>query len=419
MALTENPKLAMIPSGYGDYKVYSVLPSDGTGDFDFVRSSAATRVNKDGLIETVSFDVPRLNYPLIDGVVSGCPSLLLEPQRTNLITNSSNYNSWNKAALSNSVTTEVNPQGTTDTQKITQTSSGGFVWLPRTFTGNETFSAFVKKDSSDFARIYAANNSVYFDIVNGTITKETGSEITDKSIIDYGNGWFRISISVNSTASNIRIYPASSGTSSNGTNSMFVWGAQLEQGSYPTSYIPTNGSIATRSAETCNGAGNADTFNDSEGVLFAVVNFKKNNIAKGIGISDGTSSNRVLFWLPTSGTLRGYVFNGNGSTPIVDMRFEDFKNDLMSKLAIKYKQNDFSFWVNGIEIDTDTDGNTFADGVLNQLSFAAIGTAVDKFFGDAKELRVYNTALTDAELEDLTSWDSFSEMATSQLYTIE
>jgi hypothetical protein len=69
-----------IKEGSSKGTLYSVLPSDGTGDFDFTRSGDATRINKEGLIETVGNNVPRLNYPLIDGVVSGCPSLLLEPK---------------------------------------------------------------------------------------------------------------------------------------------------------------------------------------------------------------------------------------------------------------------------------------------------------------------------------------------------
>ena len=146
----------------------------------------------------------------------------------------------------------INPSNGLDASKLLQSASGGYAWLSRTFTGNETFSAFVKKDSSNFVRLYAANNTVYFDIVNGTIETEVGSDITDKSIIDYGNGWFRISMSVNSTAASyVRIYPASSGSSSSGTNSLFVYGAQLEQGSYATSYIPTQGSVVTRVGDSC------------------------------------------------------------------------------------------------------------------------------------------------------------------------
>ena len=88
------PTLALIPSAYKPSTVYSVLPSDGVGDFDFTRAGEATRINKDGLIETVDSNVPRLNYPLIDGVVSGCPSLLLEPLRRNLIRYSEDFSTY-------------------------------------------------------------------------------------------------------------------------------------------------------------------------------------------------------------------------------------------------------------------------------------------------------------------------------------
>jgi hypothetical protein len=77
------PKLALIPSGYKQDKVYSVLPNNGDGDFTFKRTSSATRINKDGVIETVASDVPRLDYS-----DSNCPVLLLEPTRTNLYLNS-------------------------------------------------------------------------------------------------------------------------------------------------------------------------------------------------------------------------------------------------------------------------------------------------------------------------------------------
>ena len=101
------PKLALIPSSQGS-KLYSVLPSSGVGDFDFSRSGGATRINSQGLIETVASGVSRLNYPLIDGKVVGCPSHLLEPQSTNLIQYSEDFSNayWTKARLtetSNSV----------------------------------------------------------------------------------------------------------------------------------------------------------------------------------------------------------------------------------------------------------------------------------------------------------------------------
>jgi len=368
--------------------------------FNFTRDTIATRVNKEGLIEVVGNNEPRIDFSN-----DSKGALLLEPSRSNLITYSENYNTWNKAALTNSSVTEVNPQGTTSTQKITQTSSGGFVWLPRTFTGNETFSVFVKKDSSNFARLYAANNSVYFDIVNGTITNEIGSEITDKSIIDYGNGWFRISISVNSTASNVRIYPASSGTSSNGTNSMFVWGAQLEQGSYATSYIPTSGQAngVTRSAEICVDAGSEQVFNDSEGVLFADISaLADDGTNRLISLTNGSSGERIsLFYSQdSSNEIKGIVFVGG--LAVGEVEYNSIDITLNSKVALKYKANDLALWINGIEVATDN--LTSTPTVLDRLNFdLGISSSVLPFYGKTKDVRVYNKALTDAELQALTS----------------
>ena len=84
------PKLALIPATQGS-KLYSVLPADGVGDFTFSRSGSATRINKDGLIETIASGVSRLNYPLIDGVVNGCPSHLLEPVKQNVLQRSEEF----------------------------------------------------------------------------------------------------------------------------------------------------------------------------------------------------------------------------------------------------------------------------------------------------------------------------------------
>ena len=105
----------MIPSGVGIDTLYSVLPSDGVGDFNFSRSGSATRINKDGLIETVASNVPRLNYPLIDGIVSGCPSLLLEPQRINTLSYSEDFSQsyWNSGGVTVSSNDAISPMEAT------------------------------------------------------------------------------------------------------------------------------------------------------------------------------------------------------------------------------------------------------------------------------------------------------------------
>ena len=103
-----NPKLALIPSGYKSGKVYSILPNDATGDFDFDRASEGTRVRKGGLIEEVTNDVPRLDW-----YDSNCPSLLLEPQRTNGFTYSEQFNQsvWFKSSCTITTNQIIAPDG--------------------------------------------------------------------------------------------------------------------------------------------------------------------------------------------------------------------------------------------------------------------------------------------------------------------
>lgn len=407
------PKLCLIPATIGD-KVYSILPSDGVGDFDFTRATTATRINAQGLIEEVASGENRLNYSLLDGEVVGCPHLLLENSATNLLQYSEDFTNWSKVVSSVSYLDNViNPSGKTSTSKITQTSNGGYVEISRTFTGIETFSAFVKKSSSDFVRFYAGGQSVYFNILNGTVETISGS-VVDKSITDFGNGWFRISVTVNSTASSfVRIYPASSGTSSSGTNSLFVWGAMLEEGSFPTSYIKTTSAAVTRAAETCNGSGNADTFNDSEGVLMAEISVFDNDTSnRDIYLSDGTANNRIRLRFNSSNNLDILLYNGSIQVSTTQV-ISDATN--FNKIAFKYKANDFALWVNGIEVFTEPSG-TVCSG-LNDLSFWATYVSSNNFYGNTKQLQYFDSA--DIDLEELTSWDSFRDMAQSQLYTIQ
>ena len=155
------PSLAMIPSGYKDGKVYSVLPSNGDGDFTFSRGSNATRVNKDGFIETVTGDTPRLDYS-----DSSCPSLLLEPQRTNLITYSEDFTNaiWTNTSSSTSVnpTADLSPNGNLTGNEFNEGTSssvrGVFEDISVSANQSHTLSVFVKKGTSNLFRIVIAEN---------------------------------------------------------------------------------------------------------------------------------------------------------------------------------------------------------------------------------------------------------------------
>jgi len=204
-----------------------------------------------------------------------------------------------------------------------------------------------------------------------------------------------------------------------GGDSIYIYGAMLEQGSYPTSYIPTSGATVTRAAETCNGAGTSAEFNDSEGVLFAEISaLEDDGTSRRISLSHATANtdNRVTIEVDeTASTIKAFMSSGGttvGSlTAIVDSQTHN------NKVALIYKANTFNIYVNGFLLDTDPSIASLPID-LSRLQFEGANGS-NPFYGKTKQLIAFKEALTDSELEDLTSWDSFNEMATAQEYSIK
>ena len=391
------PKLALIPSAQGS-KFYSVLPSSGVGDFDFTRSGSATRINSQGLIETVGNGVSRLNYPMIDGKVVGCPSHILEPQRTNLATYSEDFTQGFYSKVNSTVTsnTEISPDGTQNADTFTATSTAGNMQGVVSGTAGQdyTISIWVKRKTG-----------------TGNV-KLRGIENVS-TLINATDEWQRFTLTENSSNGLLRVGVLLDTSG----DEVYVWGAQLEQGSYPTSYIPTNGSTVTRSAETANGSGDASTFNDSEGVLMAEISGlnEADTSPRVISLSDGGGANRVMFFISLNEIVTSVQVGGVTQS---SLRYELQDTKDFAKVSLKYKTNDFSLWINGFEVEVDTSGNTLSADTLNRLGFDS-GYGIEDFYGNTKQIQYYDSALQDSELETLTSWTSFTDMANGQLYTIE
>jgi hypothetical protein len=418
------PKLALIPAAQGS-KFYSVLPSDGVGDFDFARASAATRINKYGLIETVASGQSRLNYPLIDGVVNGCPHHILEPARANLVTYSQTLSNWGQTNVVSTGNAIISPDGTLNASKITDDSvnSTHRIILSSTTSasGEATYSVFLKKGTMTtcFVNLFSSATiaSASVDLENGTISGATG---TNHKIEQYPNDWYRVSIqgTLANTSTFVYVYVKQlAGYIGNG-DYIYAWGAQLEEGSYPTSYIVSNsGSATTRVAETANNSGDASTFNSLEGVLMAEISAfdAADTSFRYISLNDGTSSNlvRLVFYLNYifAETVKGGV--NQGTTQYI---FPD--TEANNKIAFEYGLNNFILWVNGFNVNSDLIGNIFSANTLTKLSFHN-GSGANDFYGKTKQIQYYDSELTDSELETLTSWTSFSEMAQGQLYSIQ
>lgn len=422
MSLYDKASVALIPSGTKASKLYSVLPANGNGDFTHTRGSTATRLNKDGLIESVATNVPRLDYPLIDGAVQDCPTLLLEPSRTNLSEYSESFNNWGSGGSYVTANQAISPDGSLTADKLTK--SGSFVQISEAATissgVNYVFSVFVKADTGTHITLRQASGSNdvrrFFNLENETIGNSGGNNtgFVSEKIEKFPNNWYRVSTvcTSNGTSLAINIYAGQAGNTTFDGN-IFLWGAQVEQGDFETSYTPnlSTGST-TRSADTCNGSGTSAEFNDSEGVLFGELEWFETSTNIYLGLSDGTNNDRVLIYSAGASEIRGLIQNG-GSTQAAFIISANARE--LSKVAVKYKENDFAIWINGFELGTDSSGTTPSG--LDTLAFNSGASA--SFSGKSKQVITFKTALSDSELETLTSYDSFDDMATGQLYTIE
>jgi len=384
--------------------------------FNFTRSTSATRVNKQGLVEVVKNNKPRIDYK-----DSAKGALLLEPSRSNLINYSESFDNayWTKSFTSVTANQTISPDGSQTADTITKTGDYGSITksgITISSGSNYTLSIFVKKGTTDFFSLRQASGSYdvrkQFNLTTKEVSNGLGANQTgfvSSKIEEYPNDWYRLSIvcTSNGTSLNISFYSGKVGESTFNGDS-YAWGAQVEDGSYPTSYIPTQGAAVTRVAETASGSGNSEVFNDSEGVFYAQISTENDGTYKGISISDGTFNNTIIIGKSNINN-RIYGRINVGGVNQGDININDINTDNFYKVALKYSLNNVRIFVNGFLLGTDTTSNVFSSNTLNSLNFNGGANGVTNFYGKTKELGYYDI-LTDAELEYLTSYRSWESM---------
>ena len=371
--------------------------------FDFSRASSATVVNKAGLIETVGSGEPRIDFL---GNTKG--ALLLEPSRTNRIQNSEDGSTW---GLSNITLSSLSGGLNKEYYQITSLGNTGRFdvvkndWINLT-AGTYTASVFAKKGTCD--EIILTSRATYtfqdkysvFNLTNGTVLNSQ----VNGSIEPYSDGWYKCSITFTNSGSytDFASFAFGFNFNSSSTDTLFVASPQSEIGSYATSYIPTSGSAVTRVADVCDNGGNEQVINSTEGVLYAEISALANDgTNRMISLSDGvsTTSNATLYFTTTTNQIR-FVYEISSVLQCSIISTIDVLQD--NKFAIVYKLNRFELWGNGVKLGEDTSGSVNPSGTFTKLSFLR-GASQLPFYGKTKDLRLYNTALTDSELQQLTT----------------
>jgi len=360
------------------------------------------------------------NVPRIDYTGGGCGKLLLEGQRTNLVIYSEQFDNWSFIGATANPNVSASPDGYQSADEIIGDGSSNnvrtYIGLS-TSAGVNTFSVFLKSGNTNFAYIefsgfggITGTTAAYFDLANGT-TPTSGANIED-----YGDGWYRCSISATIDASDtsgnvsFRATPntvASSFPTAGDADGKYVlaWGAQLELGSYPTSYIPTLGTAVTRVADGASKSGISSLINSEEGVLYvegSVLDFATTN--SWISISEDANYNNNQFNLRfvENSNLIQVVSRADGLGQDVVLNYALTDKTALNKIAVKYKLNDWALWVNGVEVDTETSSIPFTANSLDVLDFNR-GNNSNYFYGNVQNLMVFPSALSDAELETLTT----------------
>ena len=386
-------------TSYGDR--INLLPGNGS---DVVIKSFS-------LVEVIG-DKPRLDYNPTNPT---CPHLLLEPQSTNLVTFSEDFSGYttNNSSISSNVISS--PDGSLSASKLIENTATAEHTIQKQVSvtsGNAySISVFVKKDEISSVQFgftgsnFASPTRSIFDIENGIITINVSNTA---SIQNYGNGWYKLKVTntTNATGTAMLILQTIKSGQANytgdGVSGFYMWGLQWEQQTYCTSYIPTAGAIETRVVELLTKGGNENTFNSTEGVLYAEIAALADDLTfRSICISDGTDQNSILLRFRTNSNKINALIRDSGSAVNniqADATVIDF-----NKFAFAYESGNCKVYVNGNQAST-IGSSAFTLPELFELDFSkGNSTNTDTFYGKVKSLVTYNRKLTNTELYTITS----------------
>lgn len=374
------------------------------------RASTATRVNPAGLVEVVAANTARLDYDPVTLLPRG---LLVEDTRTNLFLRSEEFGNgtWTKIAATVTDNAATSPDGTVDADKLVEDTSTAVHYVAVAFTVSVTtytMSVYAKAGERNWLRLSNGtdNQAAWFDVANGAVGVTYGA-VTPR-ITSAGGGWYRCSVTFTPSSAGGKTLsmflgsgndvPSYAGTAGNG---MFLWGAQLEVGAYPSSYIPTTTATATRNADNISISGSrfTDFYNATAGTFFAEIEFPAGWVSVSNSRILGAIAASSVSFLNCTGPAGVQIWNGTTAlTKSSATNFEGRRVKIAS--AFSGGGTDLAVTLDGLAPTTGTSA-----GAFNNITALGLGASVSGSLplgGWIRNVRYFPRRFTNAELQALT-----------------
>jgi hypothetical protein len=341
--------------------------------------------------------------PVVTGSATA-RGLLIEEQRTNLLTYSEQFNdaSWTKSNCTVTPNATTAPDGTVTADKLVSANAAtdGRAFQTLTLTVNTySLSVYAKAAEFNWVALSYGGSDCWFNLSVGAVGLQDAGVVG--TITSAGSGWYRCSMSFTGTAvaATLRVYPTnadSTFSTGNGTSGIFIWGAQVEAGSFATSYIPTLASTVTRSADVASVNTLSPFFNATEGTMFAQFDSAASGTNTIAAFDDNTANEN--YRLRNVGTDPKFTVT-DGGVDQCDINGGTIAANTVYNFAAAYKANDFAACIAGGTVQTDT------SGTLPTVDRLRIGTsqAGNYLNGHVRRFAYYPRRLTNAEIQALTS----------------
>jgi hypothetical protein len=341
------------------------------------------------LLRTADTNEPRIEYDA-DGNLKG---LLIEEQRTNDVTQSEDLTTWLKASGGAVIANQtIAPDGT----KTANEMVGVVYKAPNIGSSTRAFSVFLKAKAGTTAQVRIdapASQRIIVDLTDGSVTFSTGDSLDSYGVVDVGNGWYRCHIVVTDSITNYVI----TAEANDATHTIYAWGAQLETGSFPTSYIPTSGSTVTRNADVASINVSEFEYNTNEGSISMEIVPPSNNSGEQQWIL-GSNTNSARWAYSNESFDRAIAYDGTNT-----FNGEDLQPSTINKIATGTDQSTAAIYVNGESItgSATTNGNIASLTTIFYLG-GNFSTGNVNLGGHIKSVKYYPVRLTDNQLKALT-----------------